>query len=90
MEKEGYCVCHNNSVFDIYVNSKTVDTGEIEINICLLVQGQKLLPQTRIIDSAVHLSNGPALFCTVPAWMGHPQSTCVWVYIVILIVLTAM
>lgn len=42
VEKEGYYICQNNSVFDIYVNSKTVDTGEIEINTCLLVQGQKL------------------------------------------------
>lgn len=90
VEKEGYYVCHNNSVFDIYVNSKTVDTGEIEINTCLLVQGQKLLPQTRIIDSVEHLSNGPALFCGVPEWMEHSQPTCVWVYIVILIVFTAM
>lgn len=80
MEKKGYYVCHNNSVFDIYVNSKTVDTGEIEINICLLVQGQKLLPQTRIIDSVVHLSNGPVLFCSVPEWMEHSAYLCLGVH----------
>lgn len=90
VKKKGYFVCHNNCVFDIYVNSKTVDTGDIEINTCLLVQGQKLLPQTIIIDSLVHLSNGPALFCSVPEWMEHSQPTCVLVYIVILIVFTAM
>lgn len=84
--KKGYYVC----VFDIYVNSKTVDTGEVEVNICLLVQGQKLLPQTIIIDSLVHLSNGPSLFCSVPEWMLHSQSTCVLVYIVILTIFTAM
>jgi len=88
--KKGYYVCHNNCVFDICVNSKTVDTGEIEINTCLLMQGQKLLPQTIIIDSLVHLSNGSALFCSVPEWMMHSQSTCVLAYVVILLVFTAM
>lgn len=46
-------------------------TLEVEINTCLLVQGQKLLPQTIIIDSLVHLSNGPVLFCSVPERMVH-------------------